>query len=336
MTSDVEMMERALDAAQLVRCITSPKPWVGCVIVGADGKVFTGSTFETGIDHAETVALAKAGGNASGATAYVTLEPCSHQGTTPPCADALIDAGVVRVVIGIEDVDQKVSGKGIEKLREAGIEVEVGLLADEINDQLAPYIKHRKTRQPFVVLKLAMTLDGFIADKVGTSKWITGEKARIDSHKLRAESDAVLVGAETVRKDDPSLTVRNYKYSGLRSDLFHDPIRVVLGSVDTDKKVNPCQEMSGSLETILKTLGEQGVMQLLVEGGASVAHDFHAAGLVDRYVFYVAPVIFGGSDAVGAFGQGASPIFNDVWRGEFASVEQLGSDLRIDCVVKEK
>lgn len=335
MTHELEMMQKAIDAAELVRCVTSPKPWVGCVIQANDGDLFIGSTFETGIDHAEIIALKKAGEKARGATVFVTLEPCSHQGTTPPCADALISAGVTKVVIGIEDVDTKVSGRGIKKLCEAGIKVEVGILENEISRQLAPYVKHRKTRMPYVILKVGMTIDGFIADKQGKSQWITGDLARADVHKLRAQSDAILVGSGTIQKDDPSLTVRGHKYLGLREDLLSDPLRVAFGSVDADAKINPCQQMTGPLEIVLKDLGNQGVMQLLVEGGASVAHDFHTAGLIDRYVFYVAPAIFGGSDALSVFGGDNSPLLDDLWRGEFVNVEQLGSDLRIDCVVKE-
>lgn len=336
MASDIEMMQKAIDAAELVRCVTSPKPWVGCAILAKDGEFFVGSTFETGVDHAEIIALGKAGKKAQGSTVFVTLEPCSHQGTTPPCADALIAAGVGKVVVGIEDVDAKVSGRGIDKLRTAGVEVEVGVLANEISEQLAPYIKHRNTRTPYVILKAGMTLDGFIADKQGNSQWITSELARADAHKLRAQSDAVLVGSRTVQKDDPSLTVRDYQYLGLRKDLLSDPLRVVLGSVERNAKINPCKQMSGPLETVLKDLGNQGVMQLLVEGGASVAHDFHEAGLIDRYVFYVAPALFGGSHALGVFGGGNSSLLTDVWRGKFIKVEQLGTDLRIDCVVEEK
>lgn len=332
---DIEMMQLAIEAGERVRCNTSPNPWVGCIIEASSGEVFSGSTYEITHDHAEVHAIRKAQGFAKSATAYVTLEPCSHHGQTPPCTQALIDAGISRVVIGISDPDEKVSGKGIAQLIQAGIEVEVGILEKEISEQLAPYITQRKTRRPYVVLKLAMTLDGYIADRKNKSQWITGVNARHDAHRLRAESDAILVGARTVREDDPSLRVRDYDPPVVSNNRDINPMRIVLGSVLGDAKVQPCIIMSGDLGDILDELGKQGILQLLIEGGASVAHDFHEAGLVDRYVLYVAPAIFGGSDALNAFGNAPSPLFDDMWRGKFVGVQKLGSDLRIDCVRDE-
>lgn len=327
---DVEHMRRAMALAATVRMSTSPNPWVGSVVVPASAgsgviAFFEGATAPPGGPHAEVTALAQAGEAARGATLYVTLEPCAHQGRTPPCTNAIIEAGVARVVVGIEDPDQRVAGRGVAALREAGIEVTVGVGADEVAEQLAPYLKHRSTGQPWVVLKMAASLDGRTAAPDGSSRWITGEAARRDAHRLRALSDAVLVGAGTVRADDPELTVR-------LADLPRavQPLRVVLGRAPEGAKVLPALELEGDLHGVLDELGNRGVLQLLVEGGARVAHDFHAAGLVDRYVLYLAPVFFGGDDASPIFaGPGAGTI-GDVWRGRLVSVEQIGEDLRVE------
>ncbi len=327
---DRECMARAIDAAHRVRCITSPNPWVGCVIQSTDGALFEGATQDPGRGHAETVALAAAGDAARGATAYVTLEPCAHTGRTAPCADALIDAGIARVVVGIVDPDTRVSGRGIDRLRHAGVTVEVGLYADRVTTQLAPYITHRTTGRPYVVLKLASSLDGGTAAPDGTSQWITCPEARADCHRLRAESDAIVIGAGTVRHDDPSLTVRDYRPPVMPSSGTCDPIRVVLGTAGPDARVQPCREMDGDLTQVLKELGEDGVLQILVEGGAAVASAFHRAGLVDRYVIYVAPALWGGGDARGLFTGPGGYSIDDLWRGTFTAVEKVGTDLRLE------
>ena len=327
---DVEHMRRALAHAASVRSTTAPNPWVGAVVVppgsGADaGAVFAGATAPPGGPHAEVAALGEAGEAARGATLYVTLEPCAHHGRTPPCTDAIIAAGVARVVVGIEDPDAQVAGRGLAALRAAGLEVTVGVAADEVAEQLAPYRKHRTTGQPWVVLKMAASLDGRTAAPDGTSRWITGEAARRDVHRLRARSDAVLVGAGTVRSDDPALTVR--LDDGVQRE---QPLRVVLGTAPADAKAQPVLELSGDLPDVLSELGRRGVLQLLVEGGASVAHDFHAAGLVDRYVLYLAPVLFGGDDGRPIFAGAGAGTIGDVWKGRLVSIEQLGEDLRVE------
>jgi diaminohydroxyphosphoribosylaminopyrimidine deaminase/5-amino-6-(5-phosphoribosylamino)uracil reductase len=319
---DEVAMGRAIGLAAGVRTSTSPNPWVGCVVESVDGRVFEGATSPPGGPHAEAAALAAAGDAARGATAWVTLEPCAHEGRTPPCADALVAAGVSRVVVGIEDPDAHVRGAGIARLRDAGLDVEVGTRAAEVAEQLAPYVKHRTTGRPWVVLKLAASLDGRTAAPDGSSRWITGEAARSDAHRLRAESDAVLVGAATVRIDDPSLTVRHVDGP--------DPLRVVLGTAPPGAKVHPCLELGGPLDAVLDELGGKGIVQVLVEGGASVAGDFHRAGLVDRYVVYLAPVLFGGDDARGVFAGPGAVSVDDVWRGRIVSVTPLGDDLRIE------
>jgi diaminohydroxyphosphoribosylaminopyrimidine deaminase/5-amino-6-(5-phosphoribosylamino)uracil reductase len=325
---DAVHMRRAMALAAAVRSSTAPNPWVGCVIVAppdAAGATFEGATAPPGGPHAEASALAAAGQAARGATLYVTLEPCAHHGRTPPCTAAVIAAGVARVVIGVEDPDPHVAGRGVAALRDAGIEVSVGVAAAEVAEQLAPYLKHRTTGHPWVVLKLAASLDARIAAPDGTSRFITGEAARQDVHLLRARSDAVLVGAGTVRADDPELTVR------LDDGLDHaQPLRVVLGRAPAEARVRPALELTGDLGDVLAELGRRGVMELLVEGGATVAHDFHAAGLVDRYILYLAPVFFGGDDGRPLFaGPGAGTI-GDVWKGRLVSVERLGEDLRVE------
>ncbi|MFV0316344.1 MAG: bifunctional diaminohydroxyphosphoribosylaminopyrimidine deaminase/5-amino-6-(5-phosphoribosylamino)uracil reductase RibD [Microthrixaceae bacterium] len=331
---DREAMVRAISAAATVRCTTSPNPWVGAIVRTADGRFHEGATAPPGGPHAEVAALAKAQGATEGATLYVTLEPCNHTGRTPPCTDAIVEAGIARVVVGIEDPDPAVSGSGVVALRNAGIPVDVGVLADQVTAQLTPYIRHRRTGRPWVVLKLAATLDGGTAAPNGTSQWITSPEARSDGHRLRAESDALVVGAGTVRRDDPSLTVRDYHVSSPYAEgvdrVSVDPRRVVLGAVPPEAKVNPCTEYKGDLGELLDLLGGEGVMQVLVEGGAGVAGDFHRAGLVDRYVLYLAPALFGGDDAKGIFaGQGVFDI-SELWRGRFSSVERVGADLRVE------
>ena len=327
-----QVMVRAMELAAGVRTSTSPNPWVGCVVVTADGRRFEGATQPPGGPHAEAVALAAAraaDAEPAGSLVCVTLEPCSHHGRTPPCADALIAAGVGRVAVGILDPDPQVAGRGVARLRAAGIDVTTGVAAGAVTDQLAPYLTHRITGRPHVVLKLAASLDGRTAAPDGTSRWITGEVARADAHRLRAESDAILVGAGTVRADDPALTVRHgvFAEAGGRG---RDPLRVVLGTAPPGAKIHPCVEMKGDLGDILDDLGQRGILQLLVEGGAGVAGAFHRAGLVDRYVVYLAPVLFGGDDAPGLFHGTGAATMADVWRGRIVEITKLGDDLRVD------
>jgi diaminohydroxyphosphoribosylaminopyrimidine deaminase/5-amino-6-(5-phosphoribosylamino)uracil reductase len=328
-------MARAVELAASVRTTTSPNPWVGCVIVTADGRRFEGATQPPGGPHAEAMALAAAraaDAELSGSLAVVTLEPCSHHGRTPPCADALIAAGVRRVAVGILDPDPQVAGQGVARLRAAGVEVNVGIGAEAVTDQLAPYLTHRRTGRPHVVLKLAASLDGRTAAPDGSSRWITGERARADAHRLRAESDAVLVGAGTVRADDPELTVRHVPLAPGAGN----PLRVVLGTAPPEAKVRPCLETKGDLGEVLDDLGQRGILQLLVEGGATVAGAFHRAGLVDRYVVYLAPVLFGGDDAPGLFQGNGAATMADVWRGRIVTTTRLGDDLRVDVIPQKE
>jgi len=324
-------MGQAMAAAAGARRRVSPRPWVGAVVVPAgnpDHPGFCGATDGRSGAHAEVVAIAAAGAEAAGSTLYVTLEPCAHHGATGPCADAVIDAGIARVVVGVSDPDPRVAGEGIARLRSAGVEVELGVRGPEVEAQLAPYLHHRRTGRPWVVLKLATSIDGRTAAPDGTSKWITGEEARLDAHRLRADSDAILVGAGTVRADDPSLTVRLPDDERNPDDT--DPLRVVLGAAAADAAIHPCLERSGELGPILDELGSLGVLQLMVEGGSTVAGAFHRAGLVDRYVVYLAPTLFGGEDGTPLFsGPGAASI-SELRRGRIVEMRRLGDDLRLD------
>jgi diaminohydroxyphosphoribosylaminopyrimidine deaminase/5-amino-6-(5-phosphoribosylamino)uracil reductase len=338
---DAALMDAAVAAAERVRGRTAPNPWVGAVVVAAPGPTpgrprhrpgperFVGATSPPGGPHAEVEALARAGERARGGTLVVTLEPCAHHGRTPPCTEAIVAAGVRRVVVGMVDPDPAVQGRGIETLRAAGVEVEVGTGGTQVAEQLAPYVKHRRTGRPWVVLKLAATLDGRIAAPDGSSRWITGPDARADVHRLRATSDAVLVGAGTVRADDPSLTVRLPVGDPFHRDAASQPRRVVLGRVPVGAAVAPATELSGDLGSVLDRLGADGVLQLLVEGGAGVAGDFHRQGLVDAYVVYLAPVLLGGDDGRALFAGPGAATLADAWRGTVRSVTTLGPDIRV-------
>jgi diaminohydroxyphosphoribosylaminopyrimidine deaminase/5-amino-6-(5-phosphoribosylamino)uracil reductase len=291
------------------------------VVVAQNGEVFTGATLEPGNAHAEIVALNAAAHHAQDSTLFSTLEPCNHTGRTGPCTQAIIDAGVSRVVVGTLDPDSKVSGSGVQQLRDAGLTVDVGVLEQEVKQQLAAYLHHRATGRPFVVLKMASTIDGRIAAADGSSKWITGETARKRVHQLRAESDAIVVGAGTVRADDPSLTVRDAEGPS--------PRRIVLGAIDASAKVHPCTQWTGSLPDLLDTLGKEGVVQLLVEGGARVAASFHRERLINQYIMHIAPVIAGGDDAAGVFAGPAASTMADMWRGRIVSTTNLDGDIEI-------
>jgi diaminohydroxyphosphoribosylaminopyrimidine deaminase/5-amino-6-(5-phosphoribosylamino)uracil reductase len=322
--AELAAMDAAIAAGALARTRTSPNPWVGAAVLDANGAVVaTGATEPPGGRHAEIVAL-DAVGDAAGTTLVCTLEPCCHHGRTPPCTDRIIASGVRRVVIGVLDPDPQVAGRGVAALRAAGIDTVIGVRADAVARQLAPYLHHRRTGRPYVVCKLATTLDGATAAPDGTSQWITGEAARRDAHRLRAESDAVLVGAGTVRADDPALTVRHVE--------GRDPLRVVLGAAPVAAKVHPCLEWADDVASLLDELGRRGVVQLLVEGGAHVAGSLHDLGLVDRYVLYVAPALVGGPGGLPAIAGHAAPTIDALWRGRFESVERIGDDLRLEVV----
>jgi diaminohydroxyphosphoribosylaminopyrimidine deaminase / 5-amino-6-(5-phosphoribosylamino)uracil reductase len=325
--TDDEMMAHAAAVARSARAVARPNPWVGAVVADARGTLLaSGATEAPGERHAEAVALDAAGAAARGATLYVTLEPCAHTGRTPPCTERIVASGVARVVVAVLDPDERVSGRGVEALVQAGVPVDVGCGHDEVAADLAPYLHQRSTGRPYVVLKWAATLDGRTAAPDGTSRWITSEPARLDVHRLRADSDAVLVGAGTVRADDPELTVR-------LDGVEHQPLRVVLGDAPRNARVHPCLEFTGELKALLDDLGARGVLQLLVEGGASVARDFLAQGLVNRVVAYVAPALLGGDDGAPVLRGAGAPTLELARRGRFVSVATVGEDLRVELEI---
>jgi diaminohydroxyphosphoribosylaminopyrimidine deaminase/5-amino-6-(5-phosphoribosylamino)uracil reductase len=326
-------MTRAIALGRSARLRTSPNPWVGSVVVAADGSpAGEGATSAPGGAHAEAVALAQAGERARGGTCYTTLEPCVTHGRTPPCTAALIASGVRRVVAALVDPDDHVQGRGLAALAAAGIDVTTGVGAAEAAGSLMAYLVHRSTLRPYVVLKLAATLDGRIAAPDFSSRWITGDEARADVHRLRAESDAVLVGAGTIRADDPALTVR---LAGAIGKVTADPptrqpLRVVLGRAPESARVQPALEVSGDIRGLLDELGLRGVLQLLVEGGSHVAGEFHRLGAVDRYVVYLAGGFLGGDDGVAMFAGPGSQTMSDIWRGRLVDVRRFGNDVRIE------
>ena len=322
MTNHEALMRRAMHMAETARLHARPNPWVGAVLVCTNGAVHEGATQPPGKAHAEIVALQSAvaaGDSTVGATIYTTLEPCSHTGRTGPCTEAIIAAGISHVVSAIADPDTKVAGTGFTALRTAGIEVTEGVCADDVAQQLAPYLHHRRTGRPFVMLKMATTLDARTSIPNGP-RWLTGDIARTRVHQLRAESDAIVVGAGTVLTDDPELTVRHVDGPS--------PRRIVLShnEIDPTAKINPCIVWSDDLELLLDSLGNEGVLQLMVEGGPRVATSFHNHGLINQYVFHIAPIVSGSTEAPGVFIGDAQ---QDLSHCAVVSTTALGDDVEI-------
>lgn len=322
MTDHEALMRRAIAMAETARLRARPNPWVGAVLMCADGSVHEGATQAPGGAHAEIECLRAAretGHDTRGAHLVVTLEPCSHTGRTGPCTEAIIAAGITSVTLAIVDPDDKVSGRGVDQLRAAGITVTTDVLADDVSRQLAPYLHHRRTGRPYVVAKMACTLDWRTIAPDG-QRWITGVDARREVHRLRAESDAIVVGAGTVRADDPELTTRLVEGPS--------PRRIILTNtpLSPTAKVRPCLEWSGTLDDLLDRLGSEGVVQLMVEGGPETVTSFHRAGLIDRWVLHVAPVVSGDPDAPGLFADDGA---HELERFELISHRQLGPDLEM-------
>jgi diaminohydroxyphosphoribosylaminopyrimidine deaminase/5-amino-6-(5-phosphoribosylamino)uracil reductase len=356
-------MRRALELAERGRGLTSPNPMVGCVVVTAGEVVGEGFHLKAGGPHAEVEALRAAGPRANGATLYVTLEPCSHQGRTPPCAKAVIAAGVARVVVAVADPNPMVSGRGFAELRAAGIDVVTGPCAADAERQNRAFFTAMREQRPHVTLKAGMTLDGRIADLHGASRWITGEPARRHAHRLRSESDAIVVGIGTVLRDDPELSVR------LGEPWPREPLRVVLDTgartpvgarliragqasraliavgagaperrvadlVASGATVVSCRTRDGrvDLDALLSELFTREVRAMLVEGGGEVHGAFLDAGLVDRVAMFAAPLLIGGRGATPVVGGAGRELKNAVRLSGF-TVTPLGDDLLVEADV---
>ncbi|MFB5763211.1 bifunctional diaminohydroxyphosphoribosylaminopyrimidine deaminase/5-amino-6-(5-phosphoribosylamino)uracil reductase RibD [Paenibacillus medicaginis] len=350
-------MRLALDNAKAARGQTRPNPMVGSVIV-KDGRIVgIGAHLKPGEPHAEIHALRMAGEHAEGATIYVTLEPCSHHGRTGPCAEAIVRAGIRRVVIAALDPNPLVAGRGVQILKDAGIEVIQGVLEEEaerLNEVFNAYIV---SKRPFVTIKSAVTLDGKIATRTASSKWITSGEAREDVHRLRHEHAAILVGVQTILHDDPQLTTR--------LPDGRNPLRVILDSrlrtpldarvvtdgeaetwiftgsaPDEDKqrqfeqagvKVIPTEGERVNLEQVLDILGQHEISSLLVEGGGQVNASFVQQGLADKLVLYVAPKLVGGKDAPTFLEGLGAAVMDEAVSLTRLSVQQVGVDLKIEA-----
>lgn len=355
-------MQLALDLAESAKGKTNPNPLVGSVIVKDGTIVGTGLHRKAGEPHAEVHAVRMAGEHAKDATIYVTLEPCSHFGKTPPCANLVKEAGVKRVVVAMEDPNPAVAGRGIQLLRDAGIEVEVGVLEAEARRLNERFIHNMIFSRPFVISKFAMTLDGKIATYNGHSQWITSEAARQNVHMLRDEVDAILVGVGTVLKDNPSLTTR------LPDRVGKNPVRIVLDrQLRTPLEAIICQtEMARTiivtaegnqttlyeakgveivhvpikngkldLDVTLDKLYKLGITDILVEGGGEVNASFLRAGLIQKFLVYVAPKVLGGHGSISPFTGEDVETVDVAMQLNFENIEMIGTDLRITAYPKE-
>lgn len=355
---DSRMMARALELAARGAGQVSPGPLVGCVVVDAAGEVVgEGFYVYEGVRHAETLALEQAGARARGATAYVTLEPHAHTGRTPPCTEALIRAGVARVVSPIEDPNPLVSGRGFAALREAGVEVSVGVLAREAGRLNEKYVRALRAGRPFVHLKLACSLDGRIATRTGNARWISSPESRARAHLMRHEADAILVGAGTAAIDDPLLTDRSGlprrrpllrvvldeklqlgAHSNLARTAREAPV-LVFTSAGADASRAAALDACGvevlkvegggrDLPPVLAELSRREVQGLVVEGGSRVAGAFLRAGLVDKASFFIAPLILG-ADALGAVGGEGAPTVAEATRLRDVETRRHGDDVEV-------
>ncbi|MCH7955283.1 MAG: bifunctional diaminohydroxyphosphoribosylaminopyrimidine deaminase/5-amino-6-(5-phosphoribosylamino)uracil reductase RibD [Candidatus Marinimicrobia bacterium] len=354
---DNEFMAHALSLAEKGKLWTSPNPMVGAVITSNNEIIGEGFHEKYGKEHAEVNALKGLGNNMEGASLYVTLEPCSIHGKTPPCTDAILASGIKRVVIAMKDPNPLVNGKGIRLLEEAAIEVEVGLLEEKAGRLNEKYIKYASTSVPWVTLKAAQTLDGRIADLNGESKWITGESSRKAVHTLRALHDAVLVGAGTVLKDDPELTVRHVEGKNpliviidedldteLNSKIYQvktDVATILFTSTknsqekidiysDNGVKVITYEKSDGlDIGWMLRKLGSLGISSLLVEGGSKIFSSFLSSDSVDRYIFFVNPSLMG--NGLAAFESEGFQVTERLQLKE-QSIEIVGEDIMIQGI----
>jgi diaminohydroxyphosphoribosylaminopyrimidine deaminase/5-amino-6-(5-phosphoribosylamino)uracil reductase len=358
---DERFMRIALKEAARARGQTSPNPMVGCVIVDGDEIVARGFHARAGDDHAEIVALRAAGDRAEGAELFVNLEPCSHYGRTPPCVDAIKEAGIRRVVAAMIDPDPRVSGRGMNILNDAGIETQVGVCEQQAKRLNEGFISRMKRERPFVTVKLAMSLDGKIATYSGDSQWISGEESRELVHQTRARSNVITVGPGTASNDNPRLTAR--PSDGLQTApparfVVEGRYRLAKGSnvFDTTSTSTTLFTLGPNEPGRLKTLGEQGVQvvelssddplgvhavvrqayhdgaaTVLVEGGGEYAGAFFDAGLVDRLMLFVAPKVIGGRDAVTAVAGEGVALVKDAKQATTHTVSQIGDDLLIEA-----
>jgi diaminohydroxyphosphoribosylaminopyrimidine deaminase/5-amino-6-(5-phosphoribosylamino)uracil reductase len=357
--NDKEYMRLALTLAKSVKGQTSPNPPVGSVVVNKGRIVGMGAHLKAGEAHAEVQAIKIAGALVANSTVYVTLEPCNHFGKTPPCADLLIDSQVSRVVVATTDPNPLVAGKGIEKLRRAGIEVEVGVLEQDANELYDMFFHYISTKTPYVTLKTAVTLDGKTATHTGSSQWITGEKAREDVHYYRHLHDAILVGVNTVIQDDPSLTTRlpngglhpiriildHSLRTPLHAKLINDRLAetwIVISSTVTEEEKVPflsngikliqMEQEKIDIQKMLLKLGEYSITSLLVEGGSEVNGSFMIEKAFNQVISYIAPKLIGGRSAPGFIGGNGIPSMGNATQLMFKSVEQLGEDIKIIAV----
>jgi diaminohydroxyphosphoribosylaminopyrimidine deaminase/5-amino-6-(5-phosphoribosylamino)uracil reductase len=362
--TDSRMMARALELASRGAGQVSPGPLVGCVIVDERGEVVgEGFYVYEGVRHAETLALEQAGARAWGATAYVSLEPHAHTGRTPPCTEALVRAGIARVVAPIEDPNPLVSGRGFAALSEAGVGVNVGALAVEAARLNEKYLHAVRAGRPFVHLKLACSLDGRIATSTGHARWISSEESRARAHQMRHEFDAILVGSGTAAIDDPLLTDRSGRArrrpllrvvldehlrlgpeSKLARTARDSPVLVFTSRAADARRVAALEELGvevlqdaaggRDLASVLAELSRREVQGLLVEGGAGVAGAFLRAGLVNKASFFIAPIILGG-DALGAIGGAGVLTVGDAARLQDIEVTRRGPDVEITGYLKQ-
>jgi len=360
--NDLAYMARAIQLAKLGNFTAHPNPRVGCVIVKDDAIVAEGWHEQTGGPHAEAMALTAAGDRALGSTVYVTLEPCSHTGRTPPCADTIVSAGVGRVVVAMQDPNPQVAGTGLERLRAAGIDVSVGVLETEARKLNPGFIRRMEQGLPYVRLKIAVSLDGRTAMANGESKWITGEAARADVQKLRARSSAIVTGAGTILSDNPSLTVRTEKVTRqpLRvivdshlstpseSRIFTEVGEVLVVTVSEDEEASKTLVDAGAevvqlssaahgvdLRELLQYLGERECNEVLIEAGATLAGSALSSGIVDELVIYMAPHLMG-SDAKGMFNIPGLQSIQDRVDLDIRDVRMVGKDLRITAMVRNE
>ncbi|MDI3256176.1 MAG: bifunctional diaminohydroxyphosphoribosylaminopyrimidine deaminase/5-amino-6-(5-phosphoribosylamino)uracil reductase RibD [Kyrpidia sp.] len=363
--TDEQWMRWALQLAASARGQTSPNPMVGAVIVKDGEIVGQGAHLKAGEPHAEIHALRMAGHRARGAVMYVTLEPCDHHGRTPPCSRALIEHGVARVVAAMVDPNPLVAGRGVRRLREAGVEVTVGVLEEQARVLNRGFISRVTRGRPWVTAKIAMTLDAQIATRTGESKWITGEEARAEVHRLRAEADAVITGIGTVLADDPRLTVR------LSDPRSRQPLRVVLDSrlripdgarildeslaptvVCTRRDLAPPERVNAlaargvkvwlldgepgggvNVSQVLKNLAQAGINTAMVEAGGRLQASLIRRGLVDEAVFFLAPKLLMGAGIPAMAGPGVDRL-DQCAHLQITSVESAGDDWKITALVR--